>query len=182
MGKFGINKSFCTANGLNGGESAEKFKLGFNNFANPCRLFTETLLPIESTMIGQRRKMNYERNHLPLPFQYQRKVWNLSGIYLNSNKQNVFILKEVTCQTQNFKFLMSNFPWQVMIAQNLPEFQLPIVQHFSCNLEAISNHNFLFFLPYFRPDPKLDALLYWVARNTSTFASCFDLRLPLRKA
>ena len=41
MGKFGINKSIFSANGLNGGESAEKFKHGLNNFANP---YTDRLL------------------------------------------------------------------------------------------------------------------------------------------
>ena len=38
------------------------------------------------------------------------------------NKQNVFILSEVICQTQKPKFLMSNFPWKVMIAQNSREY------------------------------------------------------------
>ena len=42
MGKFGINKSIFSANGLmNGGESAEKFKHGLTNFANP---YTDRLL------------------------------------------------------------------------------------------------------------------------------------------
>ena len=56
MGKFGINKSFGTANGLNSEEIAEKFKLGLNNFANPYKLFTETLLRIEGTDDWSKKK------------------------------------------------------------------------------------------------------------------------------
>ena len=46
MGKFGINKSFFSAKGLNSGESVENFKQGLSNFANPYRLFTAMLLQI----------------------------------------------------------------------------------------------------------------------------------------
>ena len=62
MGKYGIKKSFCSANCVNSGESAEKFKLGLNNFANPYRLFTETLLQIESTDDWSKKKNELRKN------------------------------------------------------------------------------------------------------------------------
>ena len=81
MGKFGINKSFCTANGLNGGESAERFKLGLNNFANPCRLFTETLVPIESIDDWSKKKNELRKNSSspphPIPTQGLKFIWDL---------------------------------------------------------------------------------------------------------
>lgn len=75
-------------------------------------------------MIGQRRKVNYERIHLSplplhMPMQGSKFICDLFEYY---NKQNVFILIEVICQTQKPKFLMSNFPWKVMIAQNSREY------------------------------------------------------------
>ena len=120
---------------MNGGKSAEKFKLGLNNFANPYRLFTETLLQIESTDDWSKKKNESRKNSSPPP-PISMQGLNLFEIYLNSNKPNVFILIEVAYQTQNFKFLMSNFSWQVMIVQNLPENHSPILQHASCNLRA----------------------------------------------
>ena len=56
MGKFGNNKSFFSAKGLNSGESVEKFKQGLNNLANPYRLFTTMLLQIESTDDWSKKK------------------------------------------------------------------------------------------------------------------------------
>ena len=146
MGKFGNIKSFFSAKGLDSGESVEKFKQGLNDIANTYRLFTTMLLQIESTDDWSKKKNELRKNssspQYPPLFQYQCKVRNLSAIYLNSHKQHIFNLIEVICQTQNFSFfLMSNFPWQVMIAQNLREYHLPNVQHASCNLKAISNHN-----------------------------------------
>ena len=75
-------------------------------------------------MIGQRRKVNYERIHLSplplhMPMQGSKFICDLFEYY---NKQNIFILIEVICQTQKPKFLMSNFPWKVMIAQNSREY------------------------------------------------------------
>ena len=65
MGKYGIKKSFCSANCGNGGESAEKFKLGLNNFANPYSLFTETLLQVEITNDWSKKKNKSRKNTSP---------------------------------------------------------------------------------------------------------------------
>jgi len=81
MGKYGINKSFCIANGLNSGESAEKFKLGLNNFSNPYRLFTTMLLQIESNDDWSKKKNELRKNSssppLPIPMQGLKFIWDL---------------------------------------------------------------------------------------------------------
>ena len=76
-------------------------------------------------MIGQRRKVITKEFISPLPPPLQMPMQGskfISDLFEYYNKQNVFILIEDICQTQNSKFLMSNFPWQVMIAQNLQEY------------------------------------------------------------
>ena len=67
MGKYGIKRSFRAANCVNGGESADKFKQGMNNFANPYRLFTEMLLQIESTDDWVKKKNELRKNSSPPP-------------------------------------------------------------------------------------------------------------------
>ena len=81
MGKYGINKSFCTANGLKSGERAEKFKLSLNNFANPYRLFTTMLLQIESNDDWSKKKNELQKNSssppLPIPSQGLKFIGDL---------------------------------------------------------------------------------------------------------
>ena len=67
MGKFGNNKSFFSAKGLNSGESVEKFKQGLKNCANPYRLFTTMLLQIESTDDWSKKKNELRKNLSPPP-------------------------------------------------------------------------------------------------------------------
>ena len=80
-GKYGINKSFCTANGLNSGESTEMFKLSLNNFANPYRLFTTMLLQIESNDDWSKKKNELQKNSssppLPIPRQGLKFIGDL---------------------------------------------------------------------------------------------------------
>ena len=65
MRTFDINKFLFSANDLNSGESAEKCKLGLNNFSNPYRLFTTMLLQIESTDDWSKKKDELRRNSSP---------------------------------------------------------------------------------------------------------------------
>ena len=79
MGKFGINKSFFSAKGLNSGESVEKLKQGLNNVANPYRLFTTMLLQIESTDDWSKKKNELRKHSSPptpptTPFNTNAKV------------------------------------------------------------------------------------------------------------
>ena len=65
MGKFGINKSFFSATGLNSGESVENFKQGLDNFVNTYTLFTTMLLQIESTDDWSKKKNELRKNSSP---------------------------------------------------------------------------------------------------------------------
>ena len=174
MGKFGINESIFSANSLNGEESAEKFKHGLNNFANPC---TDRLLKryyrYKAPMTGERRKMTVTKNSSPHPrFQYQRKAWNLSAIYLNGNKHKtlsgfLFATAKVAYITamiilhfiQNFKFLMLNYPWQVIIAQNLWEYHFNDCVACFLQLESYVKTQYFIFPTLFQTRLKHDALL-----------------------
>ena len=112
MGKYDIKKSFCSANCVNSGETAEQL----------CKsvhiVYWHVITGGKHRWLVKEEKLTTKEFISPPPFQYQCKVWNLSAIIeFNSNNQNVFILIEFFCQTQTFKFLMWNFPWQVMIAR-----------------------------------------------------------------
>ena len=97
---------------------------------------------------------------LQKPMQGSKFICDLFEYY---NKQNVFIRIKVICQTQKPKFFMSNFPCQVMIAQNSREHPQSVNGIYRlCSMLLATGKLFqttIFDFPYPISDPTQNSML-----------------------